>query len=173
MEKKALTWRKIATEVLALDTLMDSCIDEETGEIHDAEILQELEDTLKIALQEKAGSIVDYLHFQDDELDSITKEIERLSNIKKVMQKKNANFKEYVRLNMIKMGIPKIETPKGNLSLRKSTVCTIDDESKIPSEFLKTSITYKPDKTAIKKELQQGNEVTGARLEDKQNLLIK
>lgn len=168
-----ITWRNLSDEVLALVDLIDSSVDDETGEIHDAETLQQLEDDLEDKLKKKGGSIIEVIRYQEDDLTAITNEIERLTNIKKVMQKKNANFKEYIRYNMEKMGVNKIETPNGILSLRKSTRVIVEDNTKVPVAYQKTKIDVTVDKTAIKKDLQSGKEVAGAKLVEGYNLNIR
>ena len=49
----------------------------------------------------------------------------------------------------------------------------IDDEGALPSDFVTTTVTTKPDKTAIKKAIQAGQAVAGAVLVENQNLQIK
>ena len=49
----------------------------------------------------------------------------------------------------------------------------IDDEGALPPDFVTTTVTTKPDKTAIKKAIQAGQAVAGAVLVENQNLQIK
>lgn len=168
-----LTWRNLSDEVMALVDLIDESVDADTGEIHDADTLQQLEDDLKDKLTKKGGSIIEVIRFQEDELTSITNEIARLTKLKASMQKKNSNFKEYIRYNMEKMGVNKVETPNGILSLRKSTVCLITDEGKIPDEYTDTKITTTVSKTKVKDALKRGEIIDGAKLEEKLNLNVK
>ena len=61
----------------------------------------------------------------------------------------------------------KFESAKCAVKIRTSETTEIDDQSLIPSEFIR-EIThepeYKPDKTAIKKAIKAGQQVAGAHL---------
>ena len=48
-----------------------------------------------------------------------------------------------------------------------------DDEKALPADFVVETVTTKPDKTAIKKAIQSGQEVSGASLVENRNLQIK
>ncbi|OSI16537.1 hypothetical protein BWD09_07180 [Neisseria dentiae] len=76
---------------------------------------------------------------------------------------------------MQRTGIQKIESSDGlfKASFRKSTAVAVFDEAQIPAEFMREKISYTPDKTAIKKAIESGREVAGAKLETRQNLQIK
>ena len=72
------------------------------------------------------------------------------------------------------MDIKKVETPIGTISLKSNPPATdIFDESILPKKFLKEKVTYTPSKTDIKKALQAGEEVPGARLVINTSLTIK
>ena len=167
-----ITWRNLSDEVLALNELIDNSINEETGEIQDSGVLEELESELIGKLQTKAESIVDVLHFQEDDIKAITEEINRLNDIKQVMQKKNANFKKYIEYNMKKMGVNEVKTLKGTLKLRKSTTCEIENENDIPNEYVKQELVFKIDKMAIKEALKKGIDVKGAFLQENLKLNV-
>ena len=47
------------------------------------------------------------------------------------------------------------------------------EEAALPPDFVTTTVTTKPDKTAIKKAIQAGQTVSGAALVENQNLQIK
>lgn len=61
------------------------------------------------------------------------------------------------------------------LSYRKSDAVVIEDETLIPTEYMKTPEPPlpKPDKTAIKEAIKGGAEIPGAIIETRQNLQIK
>lgn len=82
--------------------------------------------------------------------------------------------------NMVGMFCPPDETPKpvlfGNFSVsyRKSESVAILDESAIPAEFIRIPEPKPaPDKTAIKKAINEGIAVPGCSIEVRQNLQIK
>lgn len=164
---------ELVQEEQHLNDLFLAAIDEETGEIKDSEILDELETELKNALTTKSAGIIKVIRQQESDIEIVEAEIERLKAVKERMKKGVEGFKHYIKYNMVQMDLKKIETPLGNLSLRQTTATDIYDESVLPKEFLKEKITYTPSKTDIKKALQNGEEVPGARLVVNTNLNIK
>lgn len=164
---------ELVSEEQKLNELFLTTIDEETGEIRDNETLEELETELKNALVNKSEGIIKVIRNQESDLEMITTEIKRLTNLKNRIEKEIENFKTYIKFNMKKMDIKKIETSLGNISLRQSTATEIYDEASLPKEFLKEKITYTPSKTEIKKAIESGQEVKGARLVVNTSLTIK
>ena len=69
---------------------------------------------------------------------------------------------------MLSVGRDKVETARTKIGFRKSTQVQIDDEGALPSDFVTTTVTTKPDKTAIKKAIQAGQAVAGAVLVENQ-----
>lgn len=164
---------ELVSEEQKLNELFLAAIDEETGEIRDNETLEELEAELKNALVNKSEGIIKVIRNQESDLEMVTSEIERLTNLKNRIKKEIENFKDYIKFNMKKMNLKKVETSLGNISLRQSTVTEIYDEASLPKEFLKEKITYTPSKTEIKKAIESGQEVKGARLVVNTSLTIK
>lgn len=164
---------ELVSEEQKLNELFLTAIDEETGEIRDNETLEELETELKNALVNKSEGIIKVIRNQESDLEMITAEIERLTNLKNRIKKEIENFKSYIKFNMKKMDLKKVETSLGNISLRQSTATEIYDEASLPKEFLKEKITYTPSKTEIKKAIESGQEVKGARLVVNTSLTIK
>ena len=164
---------ELTEEERKLNDLFLAAIDEETGEIKDSEILDELEAEFKTALTNKSAGIIKVIRQQEADIEMVDAEIERLKVVKERMKKGIEGFKSYIKHNMLQMEVKKIETPLGNLSLRQTTATDVYDESALPKEFLKEKITYTPSKTDIKKALQAGEEVTGARLIINTSLIVK
>lgn len=130
---------------------------------------------LALALQNKSISIIGYLRNQELTSEAIKNEIDRLNTIKKAIDNKVDKFKEYVKLNMQDLGLEKIDTELGTLSVAKNPVSVdVYDEALIADEYKKEKVTVTIDKTAIKNAIKDGKEVQGARLiEDKTSLRIK
>lgn len=164
---------ELVSEEKKLNELFILAIDEETGEIKDSETLEQLETELKNALVNKSEGIIKVIRNQESDLEMVTSEIERLTNLKNRIKKEIENFKDYIKFNMKKMNLKKVETSLGNISLRQSTATEIYDEASLPKEFLKEKITYTPSKTEIKKAIESGQEVKGARLVVNTSLTIK
>ncbi|WP_286033694.1 siphovirus Gp157 family protein [Fusobacterium necrogenes] len=166
-----LTLYGISKEMIAMEELWEMAIDEETGEIKDTALLEELQQGIETTLKEKSADIVKYYKNRDSLIESIDKEIKRLQELKKIGEKKQESFKNYIKMCMEKMGVKKIETSNGNISLRKTpeSVDLIDEEI-IPKRFKTIVQVEKISKTDIKKALQEGEEVPGATL--KRGMLI-
>lgn len=146
----------------------------ENGELTQEEI-QEQGNDLAIALRNKSTSIIGYVRNLDLTSDAIKSEIDRLTAMKKAIDNRNVKFKKYVKQNMEELGLEKIETELGVLTIAKNPA-SIDvyDENLITDEYKKEKITVSIDKTAIKNAIKEGKEIQGARLiEDKTSLRIK
>jgi hypothetical protein len=169
-----LTLYGISKEMIAMEELWEMAIDEETGEVKDAALLEELQQGIETTLKEKSADIVKYYKNRDSLIESIDKEIKRLQELKKIGEKKQDSFKNYIKMCMEKMGVKKIETSNGNISLRKTpeSVELIDEEI-IPEKFKTTVQLEKISKTDIKKALQEGEEVPGATLKRGMSINIK
>lgn len=169
-----LTLYGISKEMIAMEELWEMAIDEETGEVKDAALLEELQQGIETTLMEKSADIVKYYKNRDSLIESIDKEIKRLQELKKIGEKKQDSFKNYIKMCMEKMGVKKIETSNGNISLRKTpeSVELIDEEI-IPEKFKTTIQLEKISKTDIKKALQEGEEVPGATLKRGMSINIK
>ena len=165
---------ELVQEEQHLNELFLSAIDEETGEIKDPQILEELELELKRALTTKSTGIIKIIRQQEEEINGTENEIKRLQNLKIGRIKTLERFKEYIKFNLKNMDIKKIETSLGTISLRVNPPSTdIFDESVLPKKFFKEKVTYTTSKTDIKKALQNGEEVPGARLIINTSLTIK
>lgn len=151
---------EIATSIRDIGELIDD----------DAELTQYL-DSLDMQLVEKTENILKYqrhIEMQESALDS---EIKRLTDLRIAYRNRNENIKRYIQYAMESGGIKKIETPVGNLTLRKTESVEITGE--LPSVFIKTKVTETPDKKAIKEALKKGEKIEGASLKQYNSLIIK
>lgn len=164
---------ELTQEEKHLNDLFLAAIDEETGEIKDSEILDELEAEFKVALETKSAGIIKVIREQQEEINGTENEIKRLQNLKTSRTKILERFKEYVKLNLKNMDIKKIETSLGTISLKQTTATDVYDKDLIPKKFLKPKTEYNPMKAEIKKAIESGEEVPGARLVVNTNLNIK
>lgn len=99
----------------------------------------------------------------------IDMEIERLQALKASRAKVAQGLRDYLKSNMERAGIEKIECPLFKLSIKHNPPAVeITDTSSIPAEYWRTPEpkppVAAPDKTAIKKALQAGVDVMGAKL---------
>jgi len=109
---------------------------------------------------------------------AIDAEIARLTALKAHRQKVADGLRAYLKDNMERAGIEKIECPLFKLSIKKNppSVEVIDPLS-LPAEFWLTPEpkppVAAPDKAAIKAALQDGKDVPGARLNQGTRLEVK
>lgn len=147
----------------------------EEGELTEEEYNQ-LGSELALELQNKSTSIVGYIQNENAFMDAIDVQIKRLQDMKKAKSNNIDRFKKYVKENMEKLGLSKVETEIGTLSIAKSPISVeIVDEGKIPNKFKKIVQETKIDKTAIKDYFKETGEVVeGVRmLTENTNLRIK
>lgn len=152
-----------------------SQVDDSTGEVPESiseAILVEL-DALNEERAEKLDNIGAYIKSLTAEASAIKAEIDSLKDRLDKKQKKIESLSKYVKFNLILHNEKKFETARVAFSFRKSEKVAISDESILPKKYLKKEVTYKPDKTAIKEALKNGQKVRGAVLEENQNLQIK
>lgn len=114
------------------------------------EEVNELGQVLATELQNKSTNIVAYDRNINSWIDSLKNEIDRLTAMKKALEEKHDRFKEYVKSNMEQLGLKKIETELGSLSITKNPVSVeIISVADVPSEYKQEVVTTKIDKRAI------------------------
>ena len=135
---------------------MDLNEKEELSEEERQEIGMQLAD----ALQTKSNNIIAYYQDQNTLLNAIDEEIKRLQEYKKITKNKIDRYKEYVKSNMDLLGIEKISTDLGVISIAKSPISVeILDEQQIPDEYKEVVTTIKIDKKKIADNFKETGEI--------------
>ena len=146
------------------DAIMQ-CVDFETGEIIDEQMLEQLE----MERDTKIENICLYIK-------NLKAEVEALKNEKAYFEKrmKTASNKVESLTNYLTkaLGGQKFESTKVKVSYRKSDKVEVVDISKIPEEYIKVK-EPEADKTAIKNALKSGVKVDGVVLVENSNIQIK
>ena len=109
-------------------------------------------------------------------INAMKEEEKRIAENRKSLESKLDKFKQYVKENMERLGITKMETELGTLSIAKNPLSVeIENEDEIPEEFKQEIVTTKIDKTAIKNHFKEtGEVVSGVQIvDDKTSLRIK
>lgn len=159
---------------LILNELWESSIDEETGEVKECEALETLTKEVEQDLITKTGRVIQYFMSLDSQTEALDKEIKRLQARKKLIEKRNNNFKNFLKFTLERLGVKKIETTLGVLSIKNNPASVVIlDESKIPQEYKTTKYIDEISKTQISKDLKAGIEVPGAALKQTTSLNIK
>ena len=139
----------------------------------DTEIKQDLQELIAIELEKKSNNIIYAIKNIESNNIAIDAEIERLKAIKERNVKNVDSIKNHI-LNFMKTNnIDKIQTDLATFSTRKSKSTQIDNIEQIPSEFITVKQTFQPDKTAIKKAIEEGREVAGVTIIENVSLQIK
>lgn len=125
--------------------------------------------------QEKGKALAMVALNMDGDLEAIQSQIDRLSERKRILNNRKESLKEYLRTNMEASGITKISHPLFTITLGKGKpIVVIDEESKIPDEFMNTKVTSTPAKAEIARAIKDGIEVPGAHSEiGKSSISIK
>lgn len=144
-------------------------VDEETGEITNFDAVE----ALNAQFEEKAESVACYIKNLAAFADDLKAEEDTLSARRKSAERRIDSMKKYLTSCLESVGKDKVETVRARISFRKSVQVQIDDEKALPADYVTTTVTTKPDKTAIKKAIQAGQGVTGASLVENRNIQIK
>lgn len=127
----------------------------------------------------KAENVAQYIKNLNVESTALGDEIKKLQARKKSKDNKIKSMKEYLKNCMLQTGRDKIETSKVKLSIRNNAESVlIDDEKKFIEEYSDTHKEYfkfkaEISKTDIKKILQSGKIIDGAKLVRDKSLLVK
>lgn len=149
----------------SIQEAIDKCIDMETGEIINPELLDNLNEQLNI----KRENIALYIKNLVADSKAIDEEIKNLTARKRSMNNKVDWLKSYLANDLHGN---KFETPKVVVSFRKSKAIDIQPNAEIPDEFLIMQ-EPKPDKAGLKKAIQSGEVIAGVSIVEKQNISIK
>lgn len=149
----------------SIQEAIDKCIDMETGEIINPELLDSLNEKLNI----KRENIALYIKNLVADSKAIDEEIKNLTARKRSINNKVDWLKSYLANDL--QG-NKFETPKVVVSFRKSKAIDIAPNANIPDDYL---IPQEPkvDKTGLKKAIQSGEVIAGVSIVEKQNISIK
>ena len=145
------------------------------GELTEEEY-NEIGEELALELQKKSSSVIGYTQNEEALIEAIDNQIKRLTEFKKAKQNNLDKFKQYVKENMERLEISKIETELGTLSIAKNPISVeIVNVYEIPSKFKQEVVSVKIDKTAIKKHFKETGEIIKgiAIVDDKTSLRIK
>ncbi len=147
-----------------INRAIENCITEE-GEVIDEQALTEL----LMAKEEKIENVACWIKNLTAEAEAIKAEKERLAERQKKAEEKAESLKKWLAFALEG---EKFTTARVAISYRKSVSVQVD-ESLLDKKYMKEKVTYTPDKTALKKALQAGENIEGAYLEEKQNIQIK
>lgn len=149
-----------------------ACVDLETGEI-DMEKAAAYLEQLQLERSEKVENIALFIKNLESDAAKIKEEEKSLKARREQKERKAERLREYLKTSMLALGDTKFETARVALSFRASKAVVIDNMETLDKAYITEKITYQADKTAIKKAIESGATVAGARIEENQNLQIK
>lgn len=148
-----------------IDAAIMACVDGETGEVINPEML----DTLLMERGRKLEGVALWIKNLESDAAAIKAERDALDKRMKSAENKAKSLREWLK-NALEY--QPFETARVRVSFRKSESTEID-ENVLDRKWCREKITYAPDKTAIKNALKTGQTVAGAKLVVNQNIQIK
>lgn len=140
----------------------------------DPQVAADTLDSIKEPLKDKSDSVawvIDQLQSDSKTLKDKAKELNEIARHK---QNRADWLKQYLKDSLDAAGIKKIQTDNHVISIRNFKASTvIDDESKLPVDYVVEHTEYKPNKKLIYDSLKAGKEVPGAHLEANRKAVIK
>ena len=140
------------------------------------EITPELEQALAINEEQFVQKAEDYGHaiLNLKAMATAAKaEKDRLAALQKFYENAQKRLTDALSTAMQVFGQDNVENATMRLSLRHTTATEVDDLDQLPAEFKTTKVEVVADKTAIKKAIQDGEDVPGAHLVENVSLQIK
>ncbi len=150
--------------------LLNDLYDHETGVVNETALarLNELSDSM----EDKAVNITRLFKELEASAEAIEKERKAMQAREKALKNQITSLKDYLRSNMERCEIKKIECPQFVITLQKNP-CSVEitDEKLIPSEYEKVKVEL--DVAKIKDELKNGVVIPGARLVQGSSIRIR
>ncbi|CEQ10662.1 bacteriophage resistance protein [[Clostridium] sordellii] len=136
---------------------------------------EEIISIVEAEIERKGSGIVKLDRIFKENIQAVKNEIGRLKTKQKALENRQKNIRTYALNCLNNLGEKKIETPIGNMTVRKgASTLKIEDESKIPSKYIEVVQTYKVDKELLKSDLKDGVEIEGVYMtEPGTTLMIK
>ncbi len=162
----------LSHEYVELYKALVESADSETGEV-DVDIISALE-KVQGAFEEKAISTACVFRAMGNYASEIKAEIDRLTALKRHVEREQKRLEDYLSQACERTGTESIRGIYANIMFRNNPPKTIiDDESKIPEEYMTVKVERKPNLNAIKEAIKEGKEVAGAHLESERKIQIK
>lgn len=140
------------------------------------QVVRDTLESLTGPLEEKATNVAQYARNLEANAEAIASAIAGMESRRLALAKRAEQLRAYLKENMERAGITKIESPWFVLSIRKNPPgVTVFDRDAIPDAYMRIPEIPlpQPDKGAIKSALKEGKDVPGARLEQGTRIDIK
>lgn len=157
-------------KIYEIDKAIEEILSTEVTE--DGEISQqafEAIEELTLAKEERIDSLLSYYKDSLADSEKIKAEAKTLVTRARVLENKAASLKSYLAC-VIGTG-RKWQSPRHKVTWRKSQAVEVLDAKKVPPDFI-IDVEPKINKAALKLALKAGEKVEGARLEERENMII-
>lgn len=148
-----------------IDNRIMECVDEETGEIVNEELLESLEMERQTKIENIACLIKNY----NSDAEQLSQEIDNLQKRKKTAVNNVERLKHYLQSYLEGK---KFKTAKCSVSYRKSEAVEVSDISLLPEWAIRVK-DPEPNKTEIKNAIKAGTKVPGAVMVQNVSIIIK
>lgn len=148
-----------------IDEQILNCIDEETGEIIDADMLN----ALQMERDAKIEGVALWIKDLKAEAEALKAEKIAFEKRQKTCENRAESLKQWLA---VALNGERFKTTKCDVSFRTAKSINITDVFALDSKFLKFSDPT-ADKTAIKKAIEAGENVSGAELIERKSVTIK
>lgn len=135
------------------------------SEEFDEQTVADTLESIQGEIMDKGRNVAAFFQNLEADAEALKAAEARIAARRKAIENRAEWLKEYLRSNMERCGISKIECPEFVVTLGKPRdVCEIVNEDELPELYVKTKTTTTPDKTLILKAMKDGYEVPGARI---------
>ena len=132
--------------------------------------LESLEGEFKL----KSSNVAKYIKNLEHTLDGMKEAESNMNQRRTSLEKKINHMREYLKNNLEKSGLKKIDAPDISISIQKNPYkLIITNETEIPSDFIDTKETKTVNKEKIKEALKNGEEIPGCELVQENRITIK
>lgn len=159
---------EINNEIQKCIVIDETVIDGETGEVLDADYLDQLE----MAKDKKVENIAKWIKNLESDIEQLKKQKEIFDTRKRQAENRRDSLKNYLAAVLDGEKWDRAEDKAVTISWRRSEAVNVTDPGQIPEAFL-IAQPPKIDKTGLKVNLKNGVEIPGAELETKNNIQIK
>lgn len=149
-----------------IDQAMLQCLDLETGEVIDPEMLN----SLQMEREAKIENVALWVKNLQSDIAAFDAEVAAFEKRKEQSTKKIESLKRWLAMAC---GGEKFSSTKCVVSFRRSEKVEITDKTVVPEEYLTETVTINPNKTAIKEAIKAGKQVEGCALVENINAQIK
>lgn len=153
-----------------------------TSDLAQLKNIDEMEDAKEIIaiintqIENKSYGLIKVDREYDSDIKAVEKEIEWLTDKKRTLKKNREDFRKHILFCMENADIKKLETPIGNMTVRKGGVGSLKvvNLDIIPEKYKTKIEKIDIDNKALKEDIKNGQVIEGAYIEaTKPSLMIK